>query len=184
MHPILKNLRNGSASVEDRIAKVVAHVLENPELFENLFSDILHPNPTVRVLTAQVIDRVSEEYPELLQTHKNTLIYKVAKVEQPEIRYHVARMLPRLRITSREHSSVVSILASYLEDGSTQVRDTALRALETLVEATSFAGNDNEDFRSGMIVLLKKISKTGSPAIQNDSRKLLKKITDVTANVA
>lgn len=178
MHAIVKYLRSGKGSSEKRVGKVVSEVLENPKLFEILFDDVLHPNPAIRQHTADAVDRVSLECPELLQPHKNTLIYKLSKVEQKEIRCHVSRMLPRLKISSREHSSVVSVLVSYLEDKSQEVRHEAMLSLEKIINSESFASND--DFQKDVKALLERATKSASiESARTNSKNLLEQASNV-----
>ena len=60
---------------------------------------------------------------------KETLIKKITKIQQKEVRWHVAQMFSYLRLEASETDRVMEILFEYLRDESRIVQTCALEAL-------------------------------------------------------
>ena len=91
---------------------------------------------------------------------------QVARIEQQEVRWHVAQLLPRLALTAKERSKAVAILLGYLDDRSTIVRTFSLQALADIAER-------DEALRPTVVELLQVALSSGSPAMRTRARKLL-----------
>jgi hypothetical protein len=109
--------------------------------------------------------------PEYLQSHKERLIRQMANVEQREARWHVAHMLPRLRLSSDEREIAFFILLGCLADESRIVKTFSMQALAELAE-------DDASLWAWVGALLEDPSKTGSPAMRTCGRKLLDRLNE------
>jgi hypothetical protein len=95
---------------------------------------------------------------------------QVAKIDQQEVRWHVAQMLPRLKLTAAHRSRAVQILLGYIEtDKSKIVKTFSMQALADLAE-------QDPKLRPQVVKLIKKLTKTESPALVSRGRKLLAKL--------
>ena len=148
---------------------MVKDVLNEPNLFAEIFNGMLHNDPIVRMRAADAIEKISSKHPEYIQPYKHKLINQVAKIEQQEVRWHVALMFSRLKITKKEKSNIVNILMGYLKDKSKIVKTFSMQALSDIAE------KDNE-LKPQIINLIKDLVKTGSPAMQSRGKKLLKQL--------
>jgi hypothetical protein len=157
---ILQKLEGGDRRSLGRSAEVIQDVLRDPTLFEPLFDAIESPDPAVRIRAADAVEKISRERPQLLAPFKSQLIDRTAFNDHAEVRWHVAQMLPRLRLSTREHSAVVAILSDYLTDRSSIVRTFALQSLADLLQ---------DDARG----ILEEASASGTPAMRARARKLL-----------
>jgi hypothetical protein len=128
---------------------------------------MLHEDPVVRMRAADTIEKVTVTKPDLLQKYKHKLLYKVAAQDQQEVRWHVALMLPRLRLTAKERAHAMAILFDYLEDESRIVKTLAMQGL------ANFAMADAR-LKARVVPILKHLTDTGSPAMRSRGRKLLK----------
>jgi hypothetical protein len=128
-------------------------------------------DPIVRMRAADVVEKVSAKHPELLQPHKRRLIRDVALSDQQEIHWHVAQMIPRLKLRSAEHKGTVKTLLGYLQDKSNIVKTFSMQALADLAE-------EDTHLRRRVIPLLKELTKTGSPAMRARGQKLLHRLGD------
>ena len=63
---------------------------------------------------------------------KRQLLGTVSVLEDKELRWHVAQMLPRLKVTPNEQKVVLRILMAYLKDGSSIVKTFSMQALADL----------------------------------------------------
>lgn len=168
MKSIVDKLAGDDRRSIGRSNEVVADVLENPALFTEVFNGILSDDPLIRMRSADAVEKISAKHPEYLQDYKRTLIYKMAKINQQEVRWHVAQMLPRLFLTKKESEVVVKILMNYLLDKSSIVRTFSMQALADIAAK-------QESLRPQVARLLKMLTKTGTPAMQRRGLKLLER---------
>ncbi|HKZ69206.1 MAG TPA: hypothetical protein VJ020_03950 [Anaerolineales bacterium] len=169
MQPLLRKLSGGDRRSIGKSEQVAAEVLANPELFGALFDGMLHADPLIRMRAADAAEKIMAQRPDLLRPYKKKLIGKVAKIDQQEVRWHVALMFPRLTLTSKERQTVVSILGGYLKDESRIVKTFAMQALADIAE-------QDAGLRPAIVKQLQKSTRTGSPAMQSRGRKLLAKL--------
>jgi HEAT repeat protein len=94
------------------------------------------------------------------------LIGRVARVDQKEVRWHVAQMLSRLKWNEAERQQVIEVLMEYLNDSSSIVKTFAMQALADLARQAP-------ELRGTVTVHLKELTATGTPAMRARGRKLL-----------
>ena len=170
MRDVLKKLTGGDRRSIGRVGEVVADVLNDPTLFELVFHGTLSDDPVIRMRSADAVEKITARHPEYLQRYKTKLIQQVAKIEQQEVRWHVAQMIPRLELSEEERAIVVEILLGYLSDKSKIVKTFSMQALADLAE-------QDASLRSQVIPLLEELTRTGSPAMKSRGRKLLERLS-------
>lgn len=166
MHAILKMLEGGDRRSIGRSNEVVDRVLARPELFDVLIDGMLMDDALVRMRCADAAEKISAQHPQWLVAHKATLLGKLAKIEQHEVRWHVAAMLSRLPLTSRERQRVVKMLLDWTRERSSIVRTFAMQSL------VAIALQDKTrvpDIRRR----IEELCQTGTPAMKARGRKLL-----------
>ena len=169
MNDILKKLEGGDRRSIGRVDEVVAEVLNDPSLFEVIFNGMFSNDPIIRMRSADAVEKITAKHPEHLQSYKNKLIQQVAKIDQQEVRWHVAQMFPRLELSKEEQAIVVEILWDYLDDKSKIVKTFSMQALADFAERDA-------SLRFKVIKLLEELTRTGSPAMRSRGRKLLEKL--------
>src|SRR5512138_2959489 len=135
MHRALQKLEGGDRRSTGR-SKIVSEVLSKPYLFRVIFSGLSSDDPLIRMRSADAIEKITAQRPELLRPYKNTLIREVAATDQKEVRWHVAQMLPRLALNGNERRDVFRLLLSYLNDDSSIVRTFAMQALADIAASS------------------------------------------------
>lgn len=110
--------------------------------------------------------------PEFLQPFKKTILRLAGRSRQQEVRWHMAQIIPRLQLTSKERAVAVDLLFDYLTDKSKIVVTFSLQALSELAV-------EDQNLRPRVVEVLKALSATGSPAIKNRSQKLLQKLSKI-----
>jgi hypothetical protein len=170
MHEVLNKLEGGDRRSIGRANEVVADVIGDPSFFEVVFNGMLCDDPLIRMRCSDAVEKITAKHPEYLQPYKEKLIRQVAKIEQQEVRWHVAQMVPRLHLDQDERATVLEILHEYLNDKSNIVKTFSMQALADLAEKDA-------SLRSQVIPLLEEITRTGSPAMKSRGRKLLQKLT-------
>jgi hypothetical protein len=88
----------------------------------------------VRMRASDAIEKISLVLLEYLWTFKGFLIEQAATSNQKEVRWHLAQILPKLKLNlnQEERQRVVDILLSYFSDGSSIVITFAMQALVIL----------------------------------------------------
>ena len=168
MNAILKELAGGDRRSIGKANEVVAEVLATPELFGDAFSGIFEADPVVRMRAADVVEKVSAQRPELLRKYKRPLLVRAALIEQNEVRWHVAQMIPRLELNKRDMAAVRAILDTYLKTTSSNiVRVMSLQALADLALAGKL---DREDVARD---IERYAALVGTPSVKTRARRLL-----------
>jgi hypothetical protein len=166
---VLNKLKGGDRRSIGRSDEVVIEVLDDPDLFENLFKGLWDEDPVVRMRASDAVEKISARKPEWIQPFKLNLIQLAGQIEQQEVRWHIAQILPRLELEHNEQAAVVEILFRYLDDKSKIVKTFCMQALADFAEKDS-------GLRPRVITLLAKLTRTGSPAMKSRGKKLLEKL--------
>lgn len=170
MNAILKKLAGPDRRSIGKSNEVVAKVLAKPELFGIVFDGMMHDDPVLRMRCADVVEKITVSHPEYLRPYKRKLLQQVAKIEQQEVRWHVAQLFSRLKLAPEERRAVVEILHNYLNDKSRIVKTFSMQALADIAE-------QDAGLRAPIIKQLQELTRTGSPAMQARGKKLLAKLS-------
>lgn len=149
--------------------QVAAQVLEQPERFPELIECLWSDDPIVRMRAADAAEKVSLERPELLKPFKAELLGLADETTQVELRWHLALIIPRMRLTPGERNRAVARLREFLSDRSSIVKTFAIQALVELSEG-------DPELRAEIMDLLEQFRSTGTPAMKARCRKLLKQL--------
>src|SRR5271157_5994560 len=163
---ILVLLEGGDRRTIGRADQVAAMVSENPGLFPKLIAGLSSTNPLVRMRAADAAEKVTRKHHQLLQAHKKELLGLLAVAQEQELRWHLAVMVPRLVLNSKERRAVISSLKRYLEDRSSIVKTFALQGLADLAQ-------HEPGIRLTAVDILREAAHSGTPAMKARSRKLL-----------
>ncbi|KXB08287.1 hypothetical protein AKJ58_00370 [candidate division MSBL1 archaeon SCGC-AAA385D11] len=172
MKKILQKLKGGDLRSIGRADEVVEDVLEDQQLFEDVFEGILADDPVVAMRASDVVEKVSSKHPEYLQPYKDRLIREISKVERKEVRWHVAQMFSYLEVSKDERNEIIKILNSYIDSSDSAIVKTF--SMQTLAD---FAKKD-ERIRSRILSKIEKLVETGSPAIVSRGKKLIDKLKE------
>jgi hypothetical protein len=151
------------------VSEVVALVTRKPKQANAVFKCLWDPDACVRMRAADALEKLSREAPGLLQPYRRQLLGLLAETDQKEMRWHLAVMVPRLRLTVSECQRAADLLRSYLEDKSSIVRTFAMQGL---AELTPQCGG----LRPMVLDLLRLCSRTGTPAMRARGRILLRRM--------
>ena len=169
MELILKKLKGNDRRSIGRSNEVVKEVLAKPNLFGALLEGMLSQDPIIRMRAADAVEKITSKHPELLQPYKSKIIQQVSKIEQQEVRWHVAQLFSRLLLTHGERRGVVGILNNFMKDKSKIVRTFSMQALADIAEKDT-------ELRAPIIEKLVELTKTGSPAMKSRGKKVLAKL--------
>ena len=169
MNQVLQKLAGDDRRAIGKSNEVVAQVLARPSLFRLVFEGLLDDDPIIRMRAADAVEKVSSKRPEYLKPYKKTLLRRVAAVNQQEVRWHVAQMIPRLDLTPAERAEAVCLLVDFLADRSSIVRTFAMQALADIAAQDAV-------FEPQVVGLLRALTETGTSAMRARGRKLLENL--------
>lgn len=167
MRKIIEKLSGGDLRSIGRADEVVKDILRSPALFKYAFEGIFNPDPVIRMRCADVLEKVSSIHPKYLQPYKKRLINEVSKIDQQEVKWHLAQMFSYLNLKSSERKKIIEILFSYLDNEKSNI--VKVFSMQTLA---NFAQKD-QNIKDRVIKKINKLIKTGSPAIVSRGKKLL-----------
>ena len=168
MNELLKKLRGGDRRSIASANQVVNDLLDDPSLFGVLFDGMLSDDPLIRMRAADAAEKITVRHPEYLQPYKDRLL-QAAKIDQQEVRWHVAQMLPRLELDAEERRAALETLLGYLNDKSKIVKTFSMQALADLAEKDAA-------LRPQLVSVLEELTRRGSPAMKSRGQKLSEKL--------
>jgi hypothetical protein len=167
--PLAAFLEGGDRRSIGRANEVASLVLKRPALFERLIACLWNESPVIRMRASDAAEKVSLERPDLLKPHKAELLGLLAETEERELRWHLAQMIPRLRLNGRERRQAAAKLRSFLSDRSSIVKTCAMQTLADLAE-------QDARLRSEVVERIEELVRTGTPAMRARGRKLLPRL--------
>jgi plasmid stabilization system protein ParE len=152
-----------------RVWEVVELVDSEPRKLARLVECLWDEDPAVANRAADALERVTRERPARAQKWKEPLLGLLAEAGEKRLRWNLALLIPRLKLTVSECRRAAALLRSYLDDKSSILKTAALHGLADLTR---------QDFSlvSDVIDLLRLASRSGTPAMRARSRILLEKI--------
>jgi len=162
-------LAGGDRRSIGRVREIVALVQRKPNQTNHVFRCLWDPDACVRMRAADALEKLSRREPHLIQTYRSQLLGLLAETTQKEMRWHLAVMIPRLRLTTSECQRTAELLFSYLEDKSSIVRTCAMQGLADLTPQCP-------GLRAMILDQLRLCSRTGTPAMRARGRILLQRM--------
>jgi len=159
-------LRGGDRRSLGRANSVVTLILLQPARFPELIECLWCDDAVIRMRAADAAEKISAQKPQLLRPFKAELLGLATEASQPELRWHLALMIPRLPLTSADRKQAFPLLKQYLNDRSSIVKTCALQGLADLAQG-------DPQIRSQVRSLMEQASRTGTPAMKARARKLL-----------
>ena len=170
MTKVLDKLKGGDRRSIGRADEVVSDIQKNQSLFKEVFNGLYIDDHVVRMRSADVVEKISRKNPGLLAGFEKTIIKELSQIEQQEVCWHIALLLPRLSYTKAQEKEILEILKRYLSHKSKIVNVNAMEALAML------ATKNNTILRDVKQIIKLKVA-SGSPAIQARGKKLLKRLS-------
>jgi HEAT repeat protein len=128
MNDILGKLKGGDRRSIGKSGEAVEDIAKTPALFADLFAGLFDPDPVIRMRAADAVEKSTRDSPELLRPWKRALLEQVSILQDNEVRWHVAQLIPRLSLTPSEQEKAVQILMGYLNDESSIVKTFSMQA--------------------------------------------------------
>ncbi len=126
---IRKLLQGGDRRSKGRSDALAADAVHDPGLVSALMAALLDEDEIVRLRAADALEKASAEVPEILAPHAAAILGPAADLEQHDMRWHVAQMVPRLVLDGAGLRRAVSVLEATLAGTSVVARVMAMGAL-------------------------------------------------------
>ena len=108
---ILKLLEGEDRRSIGRADRAAAMVAQDAELFPELIAGLWSGDALVRMRAADAAEKATRGNREVLQPYKRELLELMAETGEQELRWHLAAMIPRLRLNARERQLAASSVA-------------------------------------------------------------------------
>src|SRR5690349_3152849 len=164
--PLRDLLTGGDRRSIGRVADVLRILRRQPHRVGELVATLRDQDPLVRMRAADALEKVSAAHPQLLRPHQRVLLRLARDATQQELRWHLAQLVPRLRLTAHQRLRAAGFFESYLRDRSAIVRTCAMQALADLASV-------DRRLRARVVRRLRRLTRTGTPAMQARGRRLL-----------
>jgi hypothetical protein len=152
-----------------RVWEVVELIEGRPGSLEQLVECLWDDNPAIANRAADALERVTRDRPAQAQCWKEPLLGLIAETVEKKVRWNLALVIPRLKLTVPECRRVAEVLRSYLDDPSSIVKTAALHGMADLTR-------QDPGSLTGVLDLLRIAGRSGTPAMRARSRILLKEL--------
>jgi hypothetical protein len=166
---ILNRLTGGDRRSIGQSNEVVALVLKRPALFPELMQGLRNSDTLIRMRAADAAEKVSLQRPDLLEPFKSKLLRLLDEATEQELRWHLARMVPRLHLSKKDRQRAAFAFRLYMSDQSSIVKTSAMQALADLASA-------DHELMPEVRKLLTTPTKNGTAAMRARGRKLLRQM--------
>jgi hypothetical protein len=166
---LLNNLTGGDRRSIGQSNEVVALVLKRPALFPQLMQGLWSSDPVIRMRAADAVEKASLRRPDLLRPFKAKLFRLLDEVTQQELRWHLAQIIPRLRLSKKDRRRAASAFRLYLSDRSSIVKTSAMQAMADLARI-------DDELMPEVRDRLTAATEVGTAAMKARGRKLLRQL--------
>lgn len=167
MKKLLDKLKGGDRRSIGQADAVVQALKKDPSRFQEIFHGFKCQDPVVRMRAADIVEKVTRDNHGLLKCYEREIIYEFSMIEQQEVCWHIALLLPRLSVGKKDREKIVDVLRRYLEHESKIVVVNAMQALAELAKMDGL-------LKKQAVRLITSKMVDGSPAIKARGKKLLK----------
>jgi hypothetical protein len=164
---IRQMLTPGARLDAGRVWEVVELVEGRPAKLAQLAECLWDDDPAIASRAADALERVTRERPARAQRWKEPLLGLLAETAEKKVRWNLALLIPRLKLTLLECRRVADVLNSYLDDPSSIVKTAALHGMADLTR-------QDPESMPDVLDLLRVAGRSGTPAMRARSRILLK----------
>ena len=116
MNEISKWLSGGDLRSDGVSNEVAEFILDNPALIDELFDGLDSPNAVIRGRTADALEKVAREKPELFSSRLSKLIQIAENDEVAMVKMHLAMLLGHLVVLDERTDEITTALYALLDD--------------------------------------------------------------------
>lgn len=113
----------------------VVLAIHNQDEFDELFRMICSPNRVIAMRAIDAVEKVTISRPAYLSKYSTDILELLEKAEHKEIKWHLALLIPRLRLEQNELRQAWHMLVNWVECASNS-RIVRVNALQSLYQIT------------------------------------------------
>jgi HEAT repeat protein len=174
MSQLLGWLSGGDLRSDGMANEVVKVVLENPGLFDELFTGLSEPDDVTRGRAADALEKVCRSRPDLFVDRLSELCQIVRQEQVAMARFHIAMILGHLAPYSDLVDDIAGMLLELLEDESAFVRSWAIVGL-------CIVGRKYPARAGGIVTRISSLQRDASAAVRSRARKAVNLLIDENA---
>lgn len=141
--------------------------IQNQNDFDELFKCLFHQDRIVVMRVADAIEKITINHRTFLKTHKNEILALSDSSNDKELKWHLALLIPRLPLDSKEFSKAWNTLSIWAMD-KTNSRIVRVNSIQSLFEMKEQKRELEKDYNS----ILSQIEMENIPSINARIRKL------------
>jgi hypothetical protein len=170
MNQILEWLTGGDLRSDGLSDEAAAFILQNPDLFEDLFDGLSEVDDVVRGRAADALEKVGRSRPELFDGRQRDLIEVLEVDPVPMVKMHIAMLLGHLAMVEEDVEMITAALLRLLSDKS-------VFAVSWAIVSLCIIGRMHEEERPAIIDGIARLEGHSSPAVRARVRKGLRVLT-------
>ncbi len=159
-------LSEGDRRTVGQVSTVVDLVLADCNRLAELIPLITDPQPELAMRAADATGKISRDHADWLQPYRRTILRIPEQTSQPEPCWHWCQIIPRLQLTSRQVTSIVDRMVSFLDSPSSILKTFALQGLVDMCD-------HNPKLVPRVRKIVAEAARTGTKAMQARARKLI-----------
>jgi len=129
MNQVLEWLSGGDLRSDGLSQEVSEFVLNNPQVFDDLYAGLCVEDDVVHGRTADALEKVTRSRPDLLEAHLAELINITQAEMVVMVKMHLAMIFGHLAVFEEHVDDLVSVLFYLLDDGYVFVRSWTISSL-------------------------------------------------------
>lgn len=162
-------LSGGDRRSIGQVEQVCAIIAADPELFGQLVVAMTDADPLVRMRSADAVEKLTVAHPEWLRPHREALLGPIASIDQQEVQWHLAELLPRLTLSPADRQRAWEIMRRNFDTSSSKiVRVFSLQAMFDL-------SAQDPELRATVVEICQIAQDDPAPSMRSRARALLKK---------
>ncbi|QCN94404.1 ACT domain-containing protein [Azospirillum argentinense] len=150
------------------IPTVAEAVAADPARLPELVACLFDGDAGVRMRAADALERVSRGDARPLDAFAERLLTDAAAIEQAEVRWHLAAVLPRLTLTEEQRGRAVALLEGWFENRASRIVQSA--ALQAMVDLAA----DDPELRPVAADMLGRAMRSRIPSLAARAKRILK----------
>jgi HEAT repeat protein len=154
--------------------EVVKVVLENPDLFDDLFAGLNEPDDVIRGRAADALEKICRSRPDLFVARLSELLQIVRQEQVAMARWHIAMILGHLALYGDLVDDIAGMLLDLLDDKSAFVRSWAIVGL-------CIVGRKYPARAGGIVTRISSLERDASAAVRSRARKAVNLLIDENA---
>jgi len=126
---------DSSAESRQRVEELLEVAAADPLIFDEVMRGVLHPEPSIQMLAAEMLEQITQVRPLFLTPYKRLLLKEIAAIKQVEVRQQVSLLYGRVFWDEWDLKQVVALLGEWIEtQGDEQIIKNSLHSLHSLAK--------------------------------------------------